>query len=317
LSPTPHVDLSRRLAGLRRTNLPAPVWRGARLVVLALVIGTGINHLYWSLTDWNLVDMQVYWDAALRLRAGEPLYEPGVDTFHAYRYAPWFAIAWVPLTYVPQGLVGVVWSGLLLATSLVLVWPLVRQGTTFSLLLAALMLPLLVPMASGGNVQPLLVAALYYGIPRRSGPLWIALAASLKIVPILFVLLYVARRQWLQATVTAVLTGALLAPALLFGLSRSTVDSGPVAALLAISPVLYVVAVILAIVAVLIVAVRIPRYGALACAGAAQVALPRLFLSDLTLLLAGISETHRSADQADRREGLSQRAQPAETQSPR
>jgi hypothetical protein len=293
------------------------VWRGARLIALALVIGTGINHLYWSVTDWNLVDMQVYWDAALRLRTGEPLYEPGVDTFHAYRYAPWFAVAWVPLTHLPHGLVGVVWSGLLLATSLVLLWPLVRQGTTFSLLLAALMLPLLVPMASGGNVQPLLVAALYYGIPRRSGPLWIALAASLKIVPILFVLLYVARRQWLQAAVTVVLTGALLAPVLLFGLSRSTVDSGPVAALLGISPVLYVAAVILAIVAALLVSARLPHYGALACAGAAQVALPRLFLSDVTLLLAGLSETHVPARGAGPREGLSQQGLQPETQSPR
>lgn len=270
------------------------VRRGARLIVVALVIGTGINHLFWSLTDWNLVDMEVYWDAALRLRAGEPLYEPGTDTFHAYRYAPWFAVAWVPMTFLPKVAVGVAWSAVLLATSAALLWPLVRHATTFSLLLAALMLPLLVPMASGGNVQPLLVAAVYYGIARRSGPLWLALAASLKIVPIVFVLMYVARRQWVHAAVTVTLTAALLAPALAFGVSWSTVDSGPVAALLGISPVLYVVAAVAATAGALVVNLRAPAYGALACAAAALVALPRLFLSDVTLLLAGLAESSPS-----------------------
>jgi hypothetical protein len=251
-------------------------------------VGVGINHLYWALTDWNLVDMNVYWDAAHRLRAGESLYANGANTFHAYRYAPWFAGAWVPLTYLPKALVGFAWSIVLLAASAAVLWPLLRLRTTPALLLFVLMLPLLVPMASGGNVQPLMVAALLYGLPRRSGPLWVALAASLKVTPILFVLVYVGRREWTRAAVTVLIAVALLAPALLMGLSPTTVDAGPVAALLAISPVLYVVVAIAASIAALVVSARWPTYGPIASATASIISLPRLFLSDVTTLLAGV-----------------------------
>lgn len=279
-------------ATLRATAAPPElVWRAARIVALALLVGVGINHLYWSLTDWNLVDMRVYWDAAMRLRDGEPLYaDAATNTFHAYRYAPWFAYAWVPLTYLPQSIVGVAWSAILLAASAAVLWPLVRIGSTPAILLAVLMLPLLVPMASGGNVQPLMVAALLFGLPRRSGPLWVALAASLKVAPILFVLVYLARGEWLRAGLTLVLTAALLAPALLMGIGAVTVDPGPVAALPAISPVVYVIVAALTVGVAFWIGRTRPAYGPLAAATAAVVALPRLFLSDVTLQLVGLAE---------------------------
>jgi hypothetical protein len=273
-----------RIAG----DLPDPIWRGARIIVIALLVGVGINHLYWALTDWNLVDMNVYWDAAHRLRAGESLYADGANTFHAYRYAPWFAAAWVPLTYLPKALVGFVWSAVLLAASAAVLWPLLRIRTTPALLLFVLMLPLLVPMASGGNVQPLMVAALLYGLPRRSGPLWVALAASLKVAPILFVLVYLGRREWTRAAMTMTIAAALLAPALVMGLSPTTVDAGPVAALPAISPLLYVAVALVASLGALLVSARWPTYGPIASATASIIALPRLFLSDVTTLLAGV-----------------------------
>jgi hypothetical protein len=280
--------LNRVVAARVAGDLPDPIWRGARLIVIALLVGVGINHLYWALTDWNLVDMNVYWDAAHRLRAGESLYANGANTFHAYRYAPWFAAAWVPLTYLPKAAVGFAWSAVLLAASAAVLWPLFRLRTTPALLLFVLMLPLLVPMASGGNVQPLMVAALLFGLPRRSGPLWVALAASLKVAPILFVLVYLGRREWTKAAITVLIAVALLAPALVMGLSPTTVDAGPVAALPAISPVLYVVVAITASIAALVVSARWPAYGPIASASASIIALPRLFLSDLTTLLAGV-----------------------------
>jgi hypothetical protein len=282
------VVLKATAAAQLASDLPEPLWRGARIVVLALLIGVGINHLYWALTDWNLVDMNVYWDGALRLRAGESLYNDGANTFHAYRYAPWFAAAWVPLTYLPKALVGFAWSAMLLAASAAVLWPLLRIRTTAALLLLAMMLPLLVPMVSGGNVQPLMVAALLYGLPRRSGPLWVGLAASLKVAPILFVLVYEGRREWMKAALTIAIAATLLAPALAMGLSPTTVDPGPVAALPVISPVVYVVVVLAVSLGALIVSAKWPTYGPIASATAAVVALPRLFLSDVTMLLAGL-----------------------------
>jgi len=261
--------------------------RLARMVAIAVLVGVAVSHVRWMIADWNLHDMNVYWDAAQRLRSGDSLYADGANTFHAYRYAPWFAAAWIPLTYLPKAFVGFAWSTVLLAASAAVLWPLLRMRTTPALLLVVMMLPLLVPMASGGNVQPLMVAALLYGLPRRWGPFWVGLAASLKVAPLLLVLVYMGRREWKNAALTIGIAGALLAPALLMGLSPTTVDPGPVASLPAVSPVLYVAATVLAITAAAWVSARRPAFGALAAATAALIALPRLFLSDVTILLAG------------------------------
>ena len=43
-----------------------------------------------------------------------------------YRYAPWFALAWVPFTYLPREAVLLVWQILMLAAGLTLLWPLLR-----------------------------------------------------------------------------------------------------------------------------------------------------------------------------------------------
>ena len=42
--------------------------RLARIVALAIIIGIGVNHVWWSVTDWHLDDMDAYWQAGLRLR---------------------------------------------------------------------------------------------------------------------------------------------------------------------------------------------------------------------------------------------------------
>ena len=44
-------------------------------------------------------DADAYWQAALRIRDGLPLYGGSrLDETQIYRYAPWFAYAWLPLT---------------------------------------------------------------------------------------------------------------------------------------------------------------------------------------------------------------------------
>ena len=47
--------------------------RLARIVVLAIIIGIGVNHVWWSVTDWHLDDMDAYWQAGLRLREARAL----------------------------------------------------------------------------------------------------------------------------------------------------------------------------------------------------------------------------------------------------
>jgi hypothetical protein len=274
--------------------LPRRAVRLARVVALAVIIGIGVNHLYWSVTDWHLKDMNAYWEAGLRLSRGQTLFPPGVDieASEVYRYSPWFAWLWVPLTAMPRGVVNVGWSAVLLAASFAAVWPLVQRRAWVAV---AFFLPVLIGISAGGNVHALLIAALVLGVDRRSGPLWIAVAASLKLFPGLLVLTYLGRREWLRAAATAVLTAALLAPFLFYDLSHYVTDAGG-AALLWRYPVLYAVTVAAAAVAALWLAAG--RWGWRASAFTVTMALPRFFLYDITYLMVGAPARQSRDDRA-------------------
>lgn len=264
--------------------------RGARLVALAVVIGWSISNVAFHVAAWNLADMDAYWNAALRLREGQPLYPALADSSAAdvYRYAPWFAWAWVPLTFLPKLAVGVGWSAILLAATAWALRPLMRPDLTS---LAALMLlgSFLVWGASVGNVQPLLIAALVHGLERRSGPVWVGVVASLKAVPILYALIYVGRGEWLRAATALVVAALLAAPFLLYDLSRYPAGSGDAPSpLIAISPLLFGAAVV----ALAGLTVWLARRGSGLDRWAASVtvlaALPRITLLDLPQLLVAV-----------------------------
>jgi hypothetical protein len=269
---------------------PYSLARGARLVVLAIVIGWSISNIAFHVATWSLSDMDAYWNAANRLREGAPLFPALTDPSAAdvYRYSPWFAAAWVPLTFLPKAVVGVAWSlGLLTATAAAL-WPLRRGGLT-SLAVAFLLGSFLIWAASVGNVQPLLVAALVHGLERRSGPLWVGITASLKAVPILYALVYVGRREWARAGAALLITGLLAAPFLVVNLSNYPAGSGDAPSpLLAISPVLYAAAVAALMAGTIWLASRDSAYDRLAAATAVLAALPRITLLDLPQLLIGV-----------------------------
>jgi hypothetical protein len=260
--------------------------RGARIVALAVIIAIGFNHVYWSVLDWHLKDMNAYWDAGMRLRLGQELYPPVSDVLasEVYRYSPWFAWLWTPLTFLPRLAVNIAWSAVLLAASAAAVWPMVRRGTWLGV---AFFLPILVGISAGGNVHALLIAALVLGVERRSGPLWIAVAASLKIFPLLFVLTYVGRRQWGRAAATVGLTAILLAPYVLYDLTNYVTSPGG-AELLWNVPVLYAAVVGAAVAASLWLARG--RFGWLASGSAVVLALPRSFLYDVTWVMVGTAD---------------------------
>ncbi len=219
----------------------------------------------------------------MRLREGEPLYPPLADpeASEVYRYAPWLAWTWIPLTLLPREAVNVIWSIILLGASAAALSPLVRLRAWLAV---ALFLPILVGISAIGNVQPLIVAALVLGIERRSGPLWIAIGASLKAVPLLLVGTYLGRRQWLRALMTVMLTAALVAPALLYDLSNYPTGAG--AAAIFGDPLLYAAAVAAGIG----ISLRLARteWAWLASATTAVLAVPRFFVYDLTFLMAAL-----------------------------
>jgi hypothetical protein len=265
--------------------------RLARTVALAVIIGIGIFNVYIAVTGWTLSDAGAYWQAAMRVREGQPLYPTlaSAEGSEIYRYAPWFAWLAVPWTYLPQWLAAVLWSAVLLAASGLALVPLVRAGAW---VLVAFFAPILVGISAVGNVQPLIVAALVFGVQRRSGPLWIAVAASLKIVPLLLALVYAGRRQWLAFAVAVALTGILWLPAIwLYDLRSYPIAAGQAAGLFAF-PVAYVVVTGVAVGATFALAPT--RWAWLAGSTTVVLALPRLFVYDVTFLLTGAVPTDRT-----------------------
>jgi len=264
--------------------------RPARTVALAVILGLGIVNLYWAISAWTLSDAQAYWDAALRLRAGEPLYPAlaDVDASAVYRYAPWFAWLAVPWTYLPGWLAGGLWSGVLLVASGMALVPLVRARAWVAI---AFFGPILIGISAVGNVHALLVAGLVHAVDRRPGPLMIGLAASLKIFPILLTIVYLGRREWGRVALSLAAAGLLWAPAfLVYDLRGYPTDAGQ-AAFLWSWPPLYAVVVAAALVAAS--ALARSRYAWLAAATAVALSLPRFFVYDVSYLLLGATPPAR------------------------
>jgi glycosyl transferase family 87 len=282
------------MASSTRARLPRV--RLARTVALAVIIGIGIFNVYQAARGWTLSDAEAYWNAALRLRAGMPLYPPleSVEASDVYRYAPWFAWVTVPFTFLPIQVAGALWSAILLLASGVALAPLVRAQAW---VLVALFAPILVGISAVGNVQPILIAALLYGLERRSGPVWIALAASLKVFPLLLALVYVGRRQWMRSLASLGLTLILWAPALLYDVGSYPIGPGQAASLIAIPP-LYLGVVCLAIGITL--ALARTRFGWLAAGAAVALSLPRLFAYDVTYVMLGVLPATRSTRRSAR-----------------
>jgi len=267
--------------------------RLARTVALAVIIGIGLFNLYAAATHWTLSDAGAYWQAGLRIRDGEPLYPvlTNVDASEVYRYAPWFAWAAVPFTFLPQQLAGALWSVILLVASAVALVPLVRARAWLLLVFFA---PILVGISAVGNVQPLLVAPLVWGVERRAGPLAIGAAASLKIFPILFALVYLGRGQWWRAAAAVAVAAVLWAPALLYDLRGYATDAGQAASLIGV-PVLWALVVGVGAGMTLRLSRSGSRWRWLAAATTVVISLPRLFVYDVTYLMVGAAPQKRSS----------------------
>lgn len=264
--------------------------RLARTVALAVIIGIGIFNLLQAATHWTLSDAAAYWNAAVRLREGAPLYPvlTNVDASDVYRYAPWLAWLAVPFTYVPVQVAGTIWSALLLGGSGLALVPLWRARAWVAITFFA---PILVGISAVGNVHPLLIAALAWTVNQRSGPFWIGVAASLKIFPILFGLVYLGQRQWWRAAAVVAITGLLWAPALLYDLRGYATEAGQAASLISV-PIAWALVVGACIGMTLRLAPG--RFGWLAGALSVVLALPRLFVYDVTYLMVGVPSDRRA-----------------------
>jgi hypothetical protein len=186
----------------------------AILFVLATMWIWALANAVLVTLDWEFDDVHAYVTAAQRLVDSGPLYITADDTSDLYLYAPWFAFAWIPISFLPAPVIEVGWAIVLLAAFFACLWPFRRSwaGMALALLLGGL----LYRTVGWGNVQPLLLAALIYLLPTRAGPVVTGVAASLKPWPILVVAIYAWRRQWSAAAVSVGVAALLWLPALLF-----------------------------------------------------------------------------------------------------
>ena len=257
---------------------------------MAIALGwLGYTLASWFLA-WNPADAGAYYGAAQRLLAGLPLYPATNPEAHeVYRYAPWFAVLFIPLTLFPEAIVAHAWSLLMLAVSAIAAWPVLRLGTPAAITLGALLFAFLAETAMFGNAHPLVVAMLVWTIRRPTAPIWVGVATSLKLVPILFVLPWAGRGEWWKVAVAVGSAVLLFAPALLFDLSGYVTSPGTgLLSLYAVSPVLWLVVAAASAGVALVLALQRSRWAWLAIAVLMFLGPPRVTTSYLSFILVAV-----------------------------
>ena len=209
---------------------------------MAVALGwLGYTLASWFLA-WNPADAGAYYGAAERLLHGQALYlAVNPEGHEVYRYAPWFAVLWIPLTVFPEPVVAHAWSLAMLSCSALAVWPILRLRTPAAITLSALLGAFLAETAMFGNAHPLIVALLVWTVRSRTAPLWVGVATSLKVVPILFIGPLLGRGEWRPALLAVLAAAALVAPIFLFDLSGYVTSPGTgLVSLYEVSPALWV-----------------------------------------------------------------------------
>jgi Glycosyltransferase family 87 len=205
------------------TEQPAPLARAlvrlGPLLILALFACTTLAVLAVAGATLGY-DAAAYLQAADRLLAGRPLYDPAIDVavgYGVYLYPPPFAFAAVPFSLLPAPLGLWAWLATMIAaflagTALLPVRTSVRWGI---ILLAAVSLPFLYA-AKLGQVAPLLYLAfaVAWRWIDRAGATGLAVAAGAlsKLQPALLFGWMVATRRW---RALAVGLGAIAAAAII------------------------------------------------------------------------------------------------------
>lgn len=200
----------------RATGVAQRTWAGAgpttrhvlRLVIFAAaVIGAlaGVGVAWMHVVGDPLADAHAYYDAASRLNAGQPLYPAGIDpsTNRIYLYPPLFAIALRPLALLSYEWFALFWELIVIASFVVLVRYLgVRRHSTW-LAIGLLGVPIgwALTVAQAHVPMTLLLAL---------GQPWsIALAANLKLFPIVIAIWWLGRRDF-ESFAAFMVWGALL-----------------------------------------------------------------------------------------------------------
>ena len=264
------------------------------LVILA-AIGASLL-LVVAVNRWaEPSDEHAYWLAGQRLLAGEPLYDPSATstTPFAYWYPPIVAQVMAPISAVlPSFVFSAAWTVLMLGC----LWWLAGRNV-----LAALAICAFPPVAVElwfRNVHLILAALLVLAIRRWGG--WFSVGAAIKLAPGIGLVYLAIKGRWREAGIAFGFGAALLAVSLLLSpdawrqfadvmLARGPADAS------AFFPIPYLARAIGAVV-LLVIAVRLdPRWGEPLLVVAVVVALPTLWFTALSTLVAIVPLVRRPA----------------------
>jgi hypothetical protein len=170
--------------------------RWGRLLIFALAVVGGLLGAYLFVDHLRtdpMADVRAYYDAGARLNAGEPLYPPVADPDRAefYRYPPLLAIVFRPIAaLMPYEAAAVLWAGVC--------------GVTFALTLRELGVRRFEVWAAVGILGIPIGWALAIGqaqvqvtwLLAIGAPWAVALAANLKVLPVLVAVFWLGRRDW-------------------------------------------------------------------------------------------------------------------------
>jgi hypothetical protein len=272
----------------RRRRQAEIAWYAAALIGAA----AGVHTLNLHLTMDPLADVRAYYDAGARLNAGLPLYPEGQDVNlkTAYFYPPLFAILFRPLAMLPYETAAAIWTAIVVAAFVATLYilGLRRRETWIAVGVLGMPIAWTLAIAQAHSVVTFLLAL--------GSPFGIALAAHIKLFPVLAGVWFIGRRDWRGA-------GALVAWLAALGIiqlvrePRGTLDFiralglewvGQVRNIspYAVSPVLWAVL----FVAGVVVALRLAptRWGWAAAVALATLSPPRLLSYMLMGLLAAL-----------------------------
>ncbi|WP_326958895.1 glycosyltransferase 87 family protein [Amycolatopsis sp. NBC_01286] len=211
-------------------RLPAPLWWSVLSGLLLLVVFAGYTVWagIWTSTGIYLEDFKSYVATGQAVRAGAPLYEPGVSHLPTiggtFKYTPFAAGVFVALTLVPKLLLPMLALLVNLFSLLAVVWiSLGQQGyardhgrVAATAALTALALPLqpVLMNFTAGQVNLVLLVLVLADLTGRNR--WwtgvgVGVAAGIKLIPGIFVIYLLATRRFRAA---AVAVGAFAVTAL-------------------------------------------------------------------------------------------------------
>jgi hypothetical protein len=265
-------------------------WSLAALVGLA----AGIQTLWLHITMDPLTDVHVYYWAGERLNAGLPLYPPdqSVETPLGYPYPPLLAILFRPLALLPFETAAAIWEIVIIASFVATVWWIGPRRRETWLAIGILASPIAWCLTIGQAQVPLTL------LTAIGAPWSIALAANIKLFPVVIALWWIGRRKWRTlALFVATMAGLallqlVLAPqaSLDYLTAISLKDVGEVRNLspYALSPILWASLVLAG--GVMSLRLAPTRWGWAAVVAFSVLATPRLLSYVLMTLLAAVRD---------------------------